>query len=132
MTLKPEERSKLVKHRLIRARETEKEALLLFKNKMFPAAVNRIYYSMFHALSALALKEGFETGKHGQLIGWFNQNHIKAGLVDTKYSKMITRSFEKRMDSDYDDFPDFLENEVKHMLDECNEFIKLMEDIAVL
>jgi len=127
MTLKPEERDELVMHRVNRAHETEKEARLLFENQMFAAAINRIYYSMFHALSALAIRVGFETSKHGQLIGWFNKSYIRTGLADIKYSKIIIRAFEKRMDSDYNDFLDFTEDEVRHMLAECNEFILMIK-----
>jgi uncharacterized protein (UPF0332 family) len=72
MTLSPEEREELVRLRLKRSRETEQEAILLFQNNRFPAAVNRIYYSMFYALSALAIYHGFQSGKHGRVIGWFN------------------------------------------------------------
>ncbi|HOH43482.1 MAG TPA: hypothetical protein PLZ53_10215, partial [Candidatus Hydrogenedentes bacterium] len=44
--------------------ETRSESVLLFNNSMLPAVVNRIYYSMFYALSALAISEGFQTAKH--------------------------------------------------------------------
>ena len=130
MMLRPEEKRELVHHRLNRAREIQKEAALLHQNNMHTAAVSRIYYSMFHALSALALSRGFQSGKHSGLIGWFNKIFVKTGSIDARFSKIITRSFEKRMDSDYDDFAEFAKEEVKAMLEECEDFILLMEKMT--
>jgi uncharacterized protein (UPF0332 family) len=129
MTLEPDDRITLIKHRLNRARETQTESLLLFDNGMFPAVVNRIYYSMFYSLSALAISEGFETGKHAQLIGWFNKTWVRTGKVETRYSKIISRAFDKRMLGDYADIPDFSKPEVEIMITESGEFIEMVEKL---
>jgi len=130
MNLKPEERRELINHRMSRARETEREAVLLHKNDMHAVAMSRIYYSMFHALSAMALFHGYQSSKHSGLISWFNKTFVKTGIIDARYSKILTRSFEKRMDSDYDDFVEFADEEVKSMLEECSDFISLMEQMT--
>ncbi|MCX8124193.1 MAG: HEPN domain-containing protein [Spirochaetes bacterium] len=75
MPLTPQERNTIVKYRLKRSEETWKEAKFLFENNMLAASVNRIYYSMFYAVNALAIENGFQTGKHTRLIGWFNKKH---------------------------------------------------------
>ena len=99
------------------------------KNTIFTAAINRIYYSMFYALSALAISEGFQTGKHAQLIGWFNKTYIRTGRIDQCYSKIISQAFDKRMLGDYADLPEFSESEVEIMITESNDFIKMIEQI---
>lgn len=129
MTLEPEDRESLISHRLRRAHQTQSESRLLFENRMFPAAVNRAYYSMFYALSALAIAEGFQTGKHAQLIGWFNRTFIKTGKTDQRYSKILSRAFDKRMLGDYADMPDFSESEVDIMLKESTDFISMVEKL---
>jgi hypothetical protein len=96
---------------------------------MYAAVVNRVYYSMFYALSALAIAEGFQTGKHAQLIGWFNKTFIKTGKVDRRYSKIISQAFDKRMLGDYADLPEFSESEVEAMIAESDEFINMAEEI---
>ena len=129
MTLEINDRNILIKHRLNRARETRSESILLFRNKMYAAVVNRVYYSMFYALSALAIAEGFQTGKHAQLIGWFNKTFIKTGKVDSRYSKIISQAFDKRMLGDYADLPEFSESEVETMIAESDDFITMAEKI---
>ena len=132
MTLDPDDRDILVRHRINRAYETRNEALLLFENRMFPAVVNRVYYSMFYSLSALAIYDGFQTGKHAQLIGWFNKNYVKNGKVDARYSKIISQAFDKRMLGDYADVPEFSQQELETMLSESGEFINAISDLIII
>jgi len=129
MTLEPEDRATLIKHRLKRAHETLTESLLLYENGMLSAAVNRVYYSMFYSLSALAISEGFQTGKHAQLIGWFNKTWVRTGKVDTRYSKIISQAFDKRMLGDYADIPEFINSEVEILIRESGEFIDMVEKL---
>ncbi len=129
MSLTEHDRAALITHRIERAKETAGDAHLLYENNKYLSAVNRVYYAMHHGLYALALKNNYLTGKHGQLIGWFNKTYVKPGLVDAKYSRIITRAFEKRMDSDYDNYTVFSSDEVSEMLAECGEFIVLMESL---
>lgn len=70
------DRNDLVEHRLNQASDTLELAKFLIANDKLIIAVNRIYYGMYNALTALALKKGFETSKHSQLIGWFNREFI--------------------------------------------------------
>jgi len=76
MKLDENQRTELIKYRLSEATETIQDVQLLLENDRLRAAVNRIYYGMYYALTALALKNRFETSKHGQLIGWFNKEYI--------------------------------------------------------
>lgn len=70
------DRQSLVDYRLLQAIDTIELANFLAVSEKYVIAVNRIYYGMYYALTALALKHGFETSKHGQLIGWFNKEFI--------------------------------------------------------
>jgi uncharacterized protein (UPF0332 family) len=63
------DRDALVRYRLNQAIETIELANFLVQNGKLVIAVNRIYYGMYYALTALALKNSYETSKHSQLIG---------------------------------------------------------------
>jgi len=69
MTLSGDERAQLIKHRIEKSNLLKKEAVFLIDSGLYNTAVNRIYYAMYHAISALALKDSFTTSKHLQLIG---------------------------------------------------------------
>jgi len=57
------DRDTLVGYRLQQALETIELAKFLAENQKFVIAINRIYYGMYYALTALALKNSFETSK---------------------------------------------------------------------
>jgi hypothetical protein len=113
----------LIKYRIEQAEKTIQEISLLITNGLYKTAVNRVYYGMFYMLLALALKHNFKTSKHRQLIGWFNQNFIKPGTIDTKYGKIINHAFENRSDSDYGIFIEFTKEEVEEMHNEMKSFV---------
>ena len=119
--------SELIQYRIQQAKETLLEIELLSKNRLYKIAVNRIYYGMFYMLLALALKHNFKTSKHQQLIGWFNRNFIKTGVIDMTFGKIINDAFENRSDSDYGVFVEFSEKDVATMLKDMQLFIKELE-----
>ena len=78
---------------------------------------------MYYALTALALKNSFETSKHGQLIGWFNKEYISSKKADPKVGKILRSAFQNRTKGDYDAFVSFEKIEVETMLDEMSYFV---------
>ena len=117
------DRQSLIDYRLQQAIDTIELAHFLAINEKYVIAVNRIYYGMYYALTALALKNGFETSKHGQLIGWFNKEFIATKRLDPQFGKILRNAFHNRTKGDYDAFIDFHRNEVDLMLVEMSDFI---------
>ena len=118
------DRQSLNDYRLRQATDTTDLANFLAASEKYVIAVNRIYYGMYYALTALALKNGFETSKHGQLIGWFNREYIASKRLDPRFGKILRNAFQNRTKGDYDAFIDFPRNEVDLMLTEMADFIK--------
>ncbi|GAK58398.1 hypothetical protein U27_05372 [Candidatus Vecturithrix granuli] len=69
MTLDETHRQVLIQHELERAKTAIAGVRFLIDNGKLIIAVSRMYYGMFYALSALAVKHRFSTTKHKQLIG---------------------------------------------------------------
>lgn len=69
------------------------------------------------------MKNGFETSKHGQLIGWFNKEYIATNKTDPRLGKILRIAYHNRTKGDYDAFIEFSRNEVDLMLVEMNDFI---------
>ncbi len=100
MTDNAREKEQLVEHRLEKAFRAIEDVRFLLKNDMLTLAVNRIYYGMFYAVSALALQHGFTTSKHKQLLGWFNKNFVKDGIVDRSLGELLRDAFDSRAAGD--------------------------------
>ncbi|MCF6358212.1 MAG: HEPN domain-containing protein, partial [Draconibacterium sp.] len=101
------------------------------EKEFFVLAINRIYYGMFYMLLALALKEGFKTSKHHQLLGWFNKEFVKPGKVNREIGKIIHRGFEDRTDGDYGVFVEFERDEVESKFCDMKLFISELKEIII-
>jgi uncharacterized protein len=101
--LTDEKRKILIEMRLEKAHQASSDAQFAMSDERLHNAVNRIYYAMFYATSALALQDGFSTSKHKQLHGWFNQQYIATELLERHLYQMLINAFEQRSDGDYED-----------------------------
>lgn len=105
--IEDKDRRALIDYRMKQALDTFELAQFLADNQKLVVAVNRIYYGMYYALTALAIKFKFETSKHSQLMGWFNQEFISKGKVEPRFGKILRNAFQYRTKGDYDAFVQF-------------------------
>jgi len=124
-----EEKAKLININILKSRNTLDDAKFLIENDKLPIAVNRIYYSIFYMLSALALKKDFETSNHNQLIGWFNKTFIASNKIDISYGKTAIRLFELRNKADYDVYATFTKEQTLELYSGCKNFLDKLEEI---
>ena len=130
MTLDDTQRQVLIQHKLERAKISIADVRFLIDNGKLIIAVSRMYYGMFYALSALAVKHRFSTTKHKQLIGWFNKNFVKEHKVDRKLGEFLHTAYDMRSKGDYDDFVHFSLEEVEELFQEMQEFIRAIERLV--
>lgn len=76
-------------------------AQLLLKNDRNDDAVSRAYYAVFHGISALLLSKGLVYSSHSQVIGAFNREFIKTGILPADFSKKVQNLFDYRQTGDY-------------------------------
>ena len=78
--------------------------------KEYQTSLNRSYYAVFYIVLALGYLDGFKTGKHPQLMGWFNKKYIyEQKLFLPKYSEIYSQLMINRDKFDYDvsSIPDY-------------------------
>ena len=122
--IKGNDREVLIQYRLNQSLQTIGEVRKLIDADLLNIAVNRIYYGIFYSLTALALRYEYQSSKHFQLMGWFNQNFIKPGLIEIKYGKILRDAFKNRSDGDYAPFIQFEKDDVLDMQLDMIEFIE--------
>ena len=61
------------------------------------------------------------------MIAYFQQNYIKTGIFDKKFSRMISDAFDVRMDSDYEDFFVYSHDDVEKQLGNAKLFYEEMK-----
>ena len=87
---------------LMHAQESLQSAELNMEHAFYGAAINRAYYAIFYATSALLLAHGLVRGKHTGVIAAFREYFVKPGLIEPEYSDIYGAVMDARMDSDYE------------------------------
>ena len=114
---------KIISHKIEKAYQTLEDSKFLIENRKYNIAVNRMYYSVFYIISALALKYDYNTSKHGQLLGWFNKNFVAKELIGKEIGRNTLNLFEKRTKADYDDFIVFSDDQVNKMYEDTEKVL---------
>jgi uncharacterized protein (UPF0332 family) len=120
------EKKDIITYRINKAKSCYIEIDTCLEKNLLHLAENRIYYSLFYSVSALALHKGFSTSKHKQLQGWFNKEFIKTKIFPVEFAKYYAVAFERRQKGDYDDFVTFTKYEVEN---DYNNVKKINEKI---
>jgi uncharacterized protein (UPF0332 family) len=87
-------------------------------------AVNRLYYALFYAASAVLLIRNLSFNKHSGVRAAFHREIIKKGLLDVKWGKLYDQLFEDRQEGDYMAMIIFDKEYVESQLALCTEFLK--------
>ena len=114
----------LARHRMSRAREALRDADLLAAQQSAAGAVNRYYYAAFHAARALLATIDLDAARHSGVIALFQRHFVKTGLFSTDIARVLPRSFEKRLNSDYGDFAQVTAEEVDQISQGVHRFVE--------
>lgn len=120
-------KEEILSFRLKKSDTVLKEAKSLIEDDYWEGAITRLYYSAFHALSALMLHRDIRIKSHVGAKAMFELHFVKTGEVDKEWSKFYTKFFENRNDSDYEDFAVFTREDVMPLLPETEEFIAVIK-----
>ena len=84
------------------AREALAVSQLNIENEFCTAAINRAYYAVFYAASALLVSRQIAHAKHSAVIAAFRQHFVKTGLLPVEMSEIYGHILEDRHESDYE------------------------------
>ena len=114
----------LSKYRFETSIEALNDAKLMYDNERYKNALNRAYYSIFHAIRAVNALDGYDSSKHSGVISYFNQNYVKENIFPKELSKIIRLASENREKADYLDFFIASKNEAEKQIHRAEEFIE--------
>jgi uncharacterized protein (UPF0332 family) len=119
----------LIQYRLERARETLRDAHLLFEKSGSPASVvNRAYYAMFYAVLALLITVDKGTSKDSGVIALFDEHFVKKGMFPKETSKMLHRAFDYRQIGDYRELLHVDIVQAEETLQSAEQFVRVVEN----
>lgn len=119
----------LIKYRLQRAKESLEEARILLEENKPGGAMNRVYYSMFYAASALLASKQLIAFKHSGVLALFHREFVKNGIFPKDLAKFIDIAFDYRTRSDYRDFVTPQKGKVSELFKHAKLFINKTREI---
>jgi uncharacterized protein (UPF0332 family) len=118
-----EERDRLARDCLARGGEALAAAEALLGRQFLGSAVNRCYYAMFYAASALAIRDGQTLHKHRAVISFIQREYVKSGRISQELGQSLATCFDRRTQADYDLTAHFGTDEVAHLLEQARRFV---------
>lgn len=116
MSLKEEDRRVLVALELEKAEKTLHEMEVTRRNNLWDMAANRLYYALFHAVSALLINDRHEVGTHRGAVNKFSLFYVKTGLFTPAEGRLYSQLQSLREDGDYNCSIDIQQDEVEEKL----------------
>ncbi len=107
---------------LLKSQSKLKTAYIDSENGQFEDSISRSYYCAFLAISALLLSKDLSFSLHSQIIGNFNKEFVKTGILSKEFTENIQSLFEDRQLSDYDALASFTSENAKDSI-KMAEFI---------
>jgi len=129
MNLKEEERQIVVSMELEKAERTFAETTILLQNKLWSNLANRLYYVLFHSVSALLIYDGYEVGTHKGAVIRFHQYYVKTGLFSPEEGAFYSQMQSLRERADYNCFYDVSETEVTERIEPTRQFLMKIRNI---
>ena len=129
MSMTDEERATLVTLELKKAHETFEEIGILTAANKWSGAANRLYYSVFHAISALLLHDGHSVNTHNGSHAFFHLHYIKTGILLVEYGRLYNQLQTMREERDYNCVYDVNPDELKDRIGPAHNLIEKIEEI---
>lgn len=127
--MEDELRYNIVNYRLTSARNALGEVISLSKDGYFNAAMSRMYYACFHAASALLINSGFIVRTHSGVRQVLGKEFVLTGLLPRELSKFYTKIFNKRQNSDYEDFVNYTSEDIEYLYPQAVALIDTIEKL---
>lgn len=128
MSRTPEQLRALVRYRLEQAVETLREASLLLDQSAWRGAQNRAYYAMFYSVLALLATRQLGSSKHSGVLGLFDREFVKPGLLPRELSRSLRLAFNRRQSWDYGEVAELDPEEITEMVAEAKLFVQAIEE----
>ena len=128
MSLTNEERKTLIALHIKKAHETFDEIGVLTDAKKWSGASNRLYYAVFHAISALLIHDGYSIYSHKGSHAVFHLHYIKTGILPPEYGRLYNQLQTMREESDYNCVYEVEPDELKERIEPARQLIERIEE----
>lgn len=109
------------------AEEALLSARMEYEADLFHGAINRAYYAVFYAVTALLVERGLSFRKHAGVRAAVHRELVKKGILSIELGALYDRLFEDRQHGDYMVLTEFEADEVKEKIEGVAAFLKAIQ-----
>jgi uncharacterized protein (UPF0332 family) len=120
----------LVKFWIDKADSAIQDAKLLMENGRFSACVNRLYYSVFYAASAVLAFRGQNYGRHSAVRSAVHRDFVNSGIIDREYGRLYDILMSRREQADYRPAVVFCADEVSDYYLRAQKMVEVLKTLA--
>ena len=128
MSLNDEERNVIVGLELEKAINTIEQIPELQKLGYWDNIANRLYYSVFHAVTALLIHDSHPVNTHKGALALFGNYYIRTGLFPSKAGRLYSNLQTLRNNSDYNCSYSASQQEIEPMIEPAKELIESIKE----
>lgn len=129
MSLSKEERQTVVELEYEKALRFFNEAEKIATLELWDAVANRIYYSLFHAVLALLIKDGHSVGTHKGASILFGKHYVITGMIPMEYGRLYSQLQAMREKGDYNCNYNVTEEEIKPLLPLAHQLLESIHQL---
>ena len=127
MSLSEQERQTIVNMEMEKARRTFSDMEFCAKEKKWESAANRLYYALFHAVSALLISGGHNVKSHRGTLSMFGQYYVRTGIFSREDGSLLSDLVIMRDNADYNLFFEATEEKIAPYIEPTRELISKIE-----
>ena len=106
-----------------RAREAQRAAETLTRDRCYADAVSRAYYAILHAAKAALHVHDIAAESHPAVRRMFGLHLVKPGEIEPKWSAYLVESLDDRLAADYDVETSFSDEDARSECRRSREFL---------
>ena len=123
MSLDETNRPVIVRLEIEKAYNTLKEADIMMRESMPSGAAGRLYYAVFHAVSALLVRDKIRVKSHKGAYTMFCLHYVNTGKVPKEYGNRYRQLEIIREETDYNCFYEITIEELQKLIPTAKEMI---------
>ncbi len=118
-----------IRLKLAKARSLLAEVDVLMQHKFYITAINRLYYSCFHATKAFLLTKDLVPKTHNGVVSILHQHFVQNGSFDFEQASFFSRLMQERIEDDYNDSLVVDESEVKEFIEPSKAYVNYISQL---
>ena len=127
MSLSENERLIIVNRELEKADRTFADVLFCANEGKWETAANRLYYALFHAMSALLISDGHPVKSHRGILAMFGEHYVRTEIFSKQDGALLSELVIMRDNADYNCFYETNEEKLRPYIEPTK---KLIDKIA--